>query len=78
VSALVDADRMTALLTAIRAQPDRHWKSRRAAKVLRAAGHQPVSASTASHYLKQLAAAGHLIRHEQLGVRFYTLRKDDE
>lgn len=77
MSALLDADRMTALLTAIHNEPDRHWKSGRAVKALRAAGHEQVSASTASRYLRQLAAAGHLARHEQLGVRYYTLRKDD-
>lgn len=78
MNALLDADRMTALLAAIHANPDVRWKTGRAVKALRAAGHHPVSPNTASGYLKQLAAAGHLIRHEQLGVRFYTLkhRKD--
>lgn len=79
MSTLNEADRMTALLAAIHANPDIRWKTGRAVKALRAAGHHPVSPGTASGYLKQLAAAGHLIRHEQLGVRFYTLnpRKDE-
>jgi hypothetical protein len=62
---------MTALLDAIRQQPNLRWKSGRAVRALRAAGHHPVSPGTASRYLKQLAAAGHLIRHEQIGVRWY-------
>jgi hypothetical protein len=78
MSTLLDADRMTSLLAAIREQPDLRWKSGRAVRALRGAGHHPVSPNTASHYLQQLAAAGHLTRHEQLGVRYYLLRKDSE
>jgi len=75
VNALLDADRMTALLDAIRQNPDVRWKSGRAVRALRAAGHHPISPNTASHYLQQLAAAGHLIRHEQLGVRWYEVTR---
>ena len=76
MTTLLDADRMTALLDAIRQNPDVRWKSGRAVRALRAAGHHPISPNTASGYLKQLAAAGHLIRHEALGVVWYELRKD--
>lgn len=74
--ALHAADRQTALLAAIREERARRWKSGRAAQLLRRLGYGPVSSSTASHDLAALAAAGHLIRHDQLGVRWYELRKD--
>lgn len=78
MSSLLDADRATALLTAIRNQPTLRWKTGRAVLALRAAGHHPVSPGNASRYLAARAAAGHLVRHEALGVRWYTLnsRKD--
>jgi hypothetical protein len=66
-----DGPRQAALLDAIRKDPSGRWKSGRAVKALRAAGHHPVSPSTASHCLAALAAAGHLIRHEEEGVRWY-------
>ncbi|MFI2632577.1 hypothetical protein ACH5A2_19595 [Streptomyces collinus] len=66
-----DNARQTALLDAIRKDPTGRWKSGRAVKALRAAGHHPISPSTASHCLAVLAAAGHLIRHEEEGVRWY-------
>lgn len=73
MSALLHADRMAALLAAIREQPNLRWKSGRAVRALRAAGHHPISPGTASGYLRQLAEAGHLIRHDAIGVTWYTL-----
>ncbi|MFF7452161.1 MULTISPECIES: hypothetical protein [unclassified Streptomyces] len=67
------ATRQADLLTAIRAYGGR-WKSGRAVRVLRALGYHPISPGTASGDLKQLAAAGHLVQHEQPGCTFYTLK----
>ena len=64
-------DRQAALLDAIRRDPTGRWKSGRAVKALREAGHHPISPGTASRCLAALAAAGHLIRHEEPGVRWY-------
>lgn len=75
---LAAADRQAALLAEIRKDPHRRWKSGRAAKVLRELGYQPLGQSTASHDLARLAAAGHLILREALGVRWYEVRKDHE
>jgi SpoVK/Ycf46/Vps4 family AAA+-type ATPase len=69
--ARTESARQAALLGAIRKDPSGRWKSGRAVKALRQAGHHPISPSTASHCLAALAAAGHLIRHEETGVRWY-------
>lgn len=69
----VDKARQAALLTGILAAPARRWKSGRAISLLREAGYHPVSPSTASHDLGALAAAGHLVRHEESGVVWYEL-----
>lgn len=68
------ADRQAALLTAIQAEPTGHWKSGRAVLALRQLGYHPVSPSTASGYLKQLAAAGHLVQHPTDGCTYYTAK----
>jgi hypothetical protein len=62
------------LLTAIRAHGGR-WKSGRAVRVLRLLGHHPVSPKTAASDLLQLADAGHLVRHEEKGVRWYSVAR---
>jgi hypothetical protein len=64
--------RQDALLTAIRQDPDGRWKSGRAVTALRAAGHHPISLGTASRLLQALTWAGHLIAHDEKGVRYYT------
>lgn len=69
--ARTENDRQAALLDAIRQDPTGRWKSGRAVKVLRQLGYHPISPGTASHDLAALAAAGHLIRHEETGVRWY-------
>jgi hypothetical protein len=66
--------RQADLLTAIRAHGGR-WKSGRAVRVLRMLGHHPVSPKTAASDLYQLAEAGHLIRHEEKGVRWYSVAR---
>lgn len=70
-----DTDRQAALLNAIRKEPARRWKSGRALALLSRLGYHPISASTASHDLAALAAAGHLTRREQLGVRWYEVAR---
>lgn len=65
------AARQAALLAAIHASGGR-WKSGRAVTALRAAGYHPVSPSTASRDLRALTWAGHLIAHDEKGVRYYT------
>ncbi|MDT0387875.1 hypothetical protein [Streptomyces dubilierae] len=69
--ARTENDRQAALLDAIRRDPTGRWKSGRAVKALRQLGYHPISPGTASHDLAALAAAGHLIRHEEPGVRWY-------
>ena len=69
-----DADRRSVLLSEIRMDPTGRWKSGRAVKALRARGIHPVSMSTASHDLAALAADGHLVMHEEPGVRWYEPR----
>ncbi|MFE6408205.1 hypothetical protein ACFVOR_14865 [Streptomyces sp. NPDC057837] len=71
----LDAVRQAALLDAIRKDPTGRWKSGRAVRALRAAGHHPISPGTAARYLAALAAAGHLIRHEETGVRWYEVAR---
>ena len=66
-----DADRRSVLLSEIRMDPTGRWKSGRAVKALRARGFHPVSMATASHDLAALAADGHLVMHEEPGVRWY-------
>jgi hypothetical protein len=66
-----DTARQAALLNAIRKDPTGRWKSGRAVKVLRQLGYHPISPGTASRDLAALAAVGHLIRHEETGVRWY-------
>ena len=66
-----DADRRSVLLSEIRMDPTGRWKSGRAVKALRSRGIHPVSMSTASHDLAALAADGHLVMHEEPGVRWY-------
>ncbi|MFI1702012.1 hypothetical protein ACH419_39530 [Streptomyces bobili] len=70
-----DRARQAALLVGILAAPARRWKSGRAVNVLREAGYHPISPSTASHDLGALAAAGHLIRHEESGVVWYEIAR---
>ncbi|MEU7416762.1 hypothetical protein [Streptomyces antibioticus] len=65
------ADRQAALLAAIQAGPHGRWKSGRAVRVLRDAGHHPVSPGTASRDLQALVVAGHLIRHGTPGCTWY-------
>ncbi|MFH9823070.1 hypothetical protein [Streptomyces bobili] len=67
--------RQAALLNAILQAPARRWKSGRAISVLREAGYHPVSPNTASHDLAALASAGHLVRHEEKGVRWYEVAR---
>ncbi|GAB2731471.1 hypothetical protein [Streptomyces bullii] len=67
-----DTARQADLLTAIRAHRGR-WKSGRALRTLRQLGFTSISKSTASHDLSALAAAGHLTRFEEKGVRWYEL-----
>jgi hypothetical protein len=67
--------RQEALLEAILLDPSGRWKSGRAVTALRRIGYYPVSPSTASHDLAALAAAGHLIRHEEKGVRWYEVAR---
>jgi hypothetical protein len=68
------AKRQADLLTAVLAHGGR-WKSGRAVRELRMLGHHPVSPSTASHDLATLAAAGHLVRYEEKGVRWYSVAR---
>ncbi|MFF5842173.1 hypothetical protein ACFY74_11970 [Streptomyces massasporeus] len=70
-----DDARQAALLNAIRKDPTGRWKSGRAVKALRQAGHNPVSPGSASRYLAALAAAGHLTRFEESGVRWYEVAR---
>ncbi|MEU9333194.1 hypothetical protein AB0D49_08510 [Streptomyces sp. NPDC048290] len=69
---LTAADRQTALLDAIRRDPDGRWKSGRARDVLRALG-WPVGKGAAGSDLSRLADAGHLVRHEKPNARWYSL-----
>lgn len=69
--ARTETTRQAALLDAILQDPNGRWKSGRAVKVLRQLGYHPISPGTASHDLAALAAAGHLTRHEETGVRWY-------
>lgn len=64
--------REAALLAAIRSSKQVRWKSGHAVRVLREAGHHPISPGTASRLLRALAWAGHLIAHDEKGVRYYT------
>lgn len=63
--------REAVLLKLIQENPDGRWKTSRAIRALRAAGIHPVSPGNASTYLLNLAAAGHLILHENKGCRWY-------
>ena len=67
----MSARRQAALLAAIRRDPSGRWKSGRAVRVLRQLGYHPVSPGTASQDLAVIAAAGHLVRFEEPGVRWY-------
>lgn len=66
------AAREAALLAAIRSSKQTRWKSGHAVVALRAAGHYPISPGTASRILQALTWAGHLIAHDEKGVRYYT------
>lgn len=63
--------RLSALLIAIRANPNLRWKSGHVVQILRAVGVHPVSPGTASGYLNTLAERGHLIRHDDPGCTWY-------
>jgi hypothetical protein len=65
-----DATRQVTLLTAIRAEGGR-WKAGRARKALAALGYR-VAKGTAGADLARLARAGHLARHDEPGVTYYT------
>lgn len=65
-----DATRQVTLLTAIRAEGGR-WKASRARRTLAALGYD-VAKGTAGSDLARLARAGHLIRHDEPGVTYYT------
>ncbi|MEU3945402.1 hypothetical protein [Streptomyces sp. NPDC029526] len=65
-----DSTRQTALLTAIRAEGGR-WKAGRARRTLAALGYA-VAKGTAGGDLARLARAGHLVRHDEPGVTYYT------
>lgn len=65
------AARQAVLLEVVLSNPTARWKSGLAISVLREHGFHPISPSTASHDLAALAAAGHLVRHEEPGVRWY-------
>lgn len=62
--------RQAALLRVVKEQGGR-WKSGRARRLYEALGYGRLSKSIASHDLLVLAAAGHLIRHEADGVRYF-------
>lgn len=66
------AVRQATLLDAIRANPGGRWKSGRARRALADAGFE-VSRGTAGQDLNRLADAGHLTRHDDKGVTWYTL-----
>jgi len=68
----VHQQRRTALLRAIREQGGR-WKSGRVIRLYRRLGYGPVGRHSAVADLKKLRAAGHLIQHDEEGVRFFTL-----
>jgi hypothetical protein len=67
---LLAEQRQAALLRAVKQQGGL-WKSGRARHLYEALGYGQLSKSTASHDLCALAAAGHLIRHEADGCRFF-------
>jgi hypothetical protein len=67
--------RQAALLAAILQAPARRWKPGRAVTALREAGYHPLSPGTAAGDLSALAAAGHLVRHESTGVRWYEVAR---
>ena len=64
--------RQAALLRVVKEQGGR-WKSGRARRLYLSLGYGQLSKSIASHDLLVLAAAGHLIRHEADGVRYFTV-----
>lgn len=66
--------RLADLLSAVRAFGGR-WKSGRAVLALHTLGHTTVSARTARFYLTVLAERGHLVQHDQKGVRWYSLAR---
>ncbi|MFI8535442.1 hypothetical protein ACIGMX_34995 [Streptomyces aquilus] len=64
--------RRAALWQAIQKEGGR-WKSGRALRLYRSLGYCRIGKSTASHDLKVLRAAGHLVQHDEDGVRYFTL-----
>lgn len=72
---LADAARQADLLYAIRKNPNKRWKSGRALTTLHALGYTRARRHTAANDLARLADAGHLIRHEEKGVRWYGLAR---
>lgn len=69
---LTNEERQDALWQAIQKDGGR-WKSGRARRLYRSLGYGHISKSTASHDLKALRAAGHLVQHDVEGVRYFTL-----
>jgi len=71
-STVLAEQRQAALLRTVKAEGGR-WKSGRARRLYEHLGYGQISKSIASHDLLTLAAAGHLVRHDVDGCRYFTL-----
>jgi hypothetical protein len=69
---VITVQRRAALLKAIKAEGGR-WKSGRAIRLYEHLGYGRLGRHRTTRDLLALSAAGHLVRHETSGVRYFTL-----
>ncbi|MFJ5151444.1 hypothetical protein ACIQCF_07620 [Streptomyces sp. NPDC088353] len=70
-AAVIARRRRTALLRAVRAEGGR-WKTGRAIRLYQRLGYGLIGHGTAARDLLALSGAGHLVRHETDGARYFT------